>query len=116
MSAVGGKAESQLSLPRSANETQAVWKRARAENAQNCFLSFLLSTVTARAVLFLFNVIETNFLRASSASEFSHSLGSSTDLTAPKFDFRFTPESGLKSDIAPCPKSASKPQVTGLTR
>jgi hypothetical protein len=24
----------------------------------------------------------------------------STDLTAPKFDFRFTPESGLKSDIA----------------
>src|SRR5258705_11499637 len=50
-------------------------KRARAENAQNCFLSFLFSTVTARAVLFLFNVIETNFLRASSASEFSHSLG-----------------------------------------
>ena len=28
------------------------------------------------------------------------------DLTAPKSDFRFTPESGLKSDIAPCPKSA----------
>jgi hypothetical protein len=27
--------------------------------------------------------------------------GSSTDLTAPKFDFRFPPESGLKSDIAP---------------
>src|SRR5882724_4026256 len=53
---------------------QAVCKRARAENAQNCFLSFLLSTVTARAVLFLFNVIETNFLRASPTSEFSHSL------------------------------------------
>src|SRR6266446_3678378 len=49
-------------------------KPARAENAQNCFLSFLLSTVTARAVLFLFNVIETNFLRASPTSEFSHSL------------------------------------------
>jgi hypothetical protein len=30
--------------------------------------------VTARAVLFLFNVIETNFLLASSTSEFSHSL------------------------------------------
>ena len=30
-------------------------------------------------------------------------LGSSTDLTAPKFDFRSSPESGLKSDIAPCP-------------
>ena len=27
----------------------------------------------------------------------------STDLTAPKFDVRFTPESGLKSDIGPCP-------------
>src|SRR6476646_6268630 len=27
------------------------------------------------------------------------SVGSSTD----KFDFRFTPESGLKSDIGPCP-------------
>src|SRR5712675_235394 len=31
---------------------------------------------------------------------------SSTDLTAPKSNFRFTPESGLKSDIRPCPKSA----------
>src|SRR6266446_7058780 len=50
-------------------------KRARAENAQNCFLSFLLSTVTVRAVLLLLNVIETNFLRASSTSEFSHRLG-----------------------------------------
>src|SRR5260221_13821474 len=30
-------------------------------------------------------------------------VGSSTDLTAPKFDFRSSPESGLKSDIAPCP-------------
>src|SRR5712692_11819455 len=29
--------------------------------------------------------------------------GSSTDLTAPKCDFRSSPESGLKSDIAPCP-------------
>jgi hypothetical protein len=31
---------------------------------------------------------------------------SKTDLTALKSDFRFTPECGLKSDIAPCPKSA----------
>jgi hypothetical protein len=29
------------------------------------------------------------------------------DLTAPKSDFRFTPESGLMSDISPCPKSAN---------
>src|SRR5712671_7967838 len=30
-------------------------------------------------------------------------VGSSTDLAAPKFDFRSSPESGLKSDIRPCP-------------
>src|SRR6478752_9394568 len=34
--------------------------------------------------------------------------GSSTDLTAPKSNFRSSPESGLKSDIAPCPKSANR--------
>ena len=33
-------------------------------------------------------------------------LGSIAELTAPKSDFRSTPESGLKSDIAPCLKSA----------
>jgi hypothetical protein len=33
-------------------------------------------------------------------------VGSKADLTAPKSDFRYTPESGLKTDIAPCPKSA----------
>jgi hypothetical protein len=27
--------------------------------------------------------------------------GSKADLTAPKSDFRYTPESGLKTDIAP---------------
>jgi hypothetical protein len=30
-------------------------------------------------------------------------LGSKADLTAPKSDFRFTPENGLNSDIGPCP-------------
>jgi len=30
-------------------------------------------------------------------------VGSKGDLTAPKFDFRSSPESGLKSDIGPCP-------------
>ena len=34
-------------------------------------------------------------------------LGSKAALTAPKSNFRFTPESGLRSDIAPCPKSAN---------
>jgi hypothetical protein len=33
-------------------------------------------------------------------------LGSKAALTAPKSDFSFTPESGLRSDIAPCPKGA----------
>jgi hypothetical protein len=34
--------------------------------------------------------------------------GSKAVLTAPKSDFSFTPENGLNSDIAPCPKSAKK--------
>jgi hypothetical protein len=33
--------------------------------------------------------------------------GSSTDLTSSKFDFRYTTESKLKSDITPCPTSAN---------
>src|SRR5260370_17043102 len=72
-------------------------------NAQNCFPSFLLSTVTARAVLLLFNVIETNFLRASSTSEFSHSLGhqrtwqpgNSTSALPPKPNSHRTPRHSL---------------------
>ena len=39
------------------------------------FSLFLLSTVTARAVLLLFEVIGVSFLRASSTSEFSHKPG-----------------------------------------
>jgi hypothetical protein len=34
--------------------------------------------------------------------------GSKGDLTAPKSNFRFTPESGLKSDIAPRPVCARR--------
>ncbi len=34
-------------------------------------------------------------------------MGPKAALTAPKSNFRFTPESGLRSDIAPCPKSAT---------
>jgi hypothetical protein len=33
-------------------------------------------------------------------------LGPKAAVTAPKSNFRFTPESGLNLDIAPCPKSA----------
>ena len=42
--------------------------------------------------------------RNRSAAEVAY--GSKGDLTAPKSNFRCTPESGLKSDIPPCPKSA----------
>ena len=38
-------------------------------------------------------------------------VGSSTDLTAPKSNFRFTPESGLKSDIARGPKACTQPDI-----
>ena len=55
--------------------------------------------MTARAVLFLFNVIETNFLRASSTSEFSHSLGQSRR-DAFHCDVRFAPTSELSAAIA----------------
>src|SRR6266446_8029469 len=81
-------------------------KRARAENAQNCFLSFLLSTVTARAVLFLFNVIETNFLRASSTSEFSHGLGQKRRFE-PASHFRSTPSNGHRQNGATGPVRAN---------
>jgi hypothetical protein len=33
--------------------------------------------------------------------------GSKVDLTAPKSNFRFTPQSGLRADIAPCPFRAN---------
>ena len=38
--------------------------------------------------------------------------GSSTDLAAPKFDFRSSPESGLRSDIGPCPFGANSGSET----
>src|SRR5258705_7269401 len=38
------------------------------------------------------------------------------DLTAPKSNFRFTPESGLKSDIAPCPSCAKPGHRDRFTR
>jgi hypothetical protein len=33
--------------------------------------------------------------------------GQKPDLMASQFDFRFAFENGLKSDVAPCPKSAA---------
>src|SRR4051812_14159198 len=41
-------------------------------------------------------------------------LGSKAALTAPKSDFCFTLEVGLKSDIAPCPKSAKSGRANSL--
>ncbi len=56
--------------------------------------------MTARAVLLLFNVIETNFLRASSTSEFSHSLGPLRADGSPvvgKIGGDLTPEQGYEA-------------------
>src|SRR3981189_1346908 len=36
-----------------------------------------------------------------------HTFGSKADLTAPKSNFRYTPQSGLRADIAPCPFRAN---------
>jgi hypothetical protein len=35
-----------------------------------------------------------------------HTDGSNSEVELADADFRFTPKNGLKSDIAPCPKSA----------
>jgi hypothetical protein len=40
------------------------------------------------------------------AAEWAPSTASKADFTALKRDFRYAPESGLKSDIDPCPLSA----------
>src|SRR6266403_4642677 len=45
--------------------------------------------------------------------------GSKAALTAPKSNFRFTPESGLNSDIAPCPAANNghrKSDLAGLAQ
>jgi len=72
-----------------------------------------ISTATARAAA-AYDYLVTGYLtqradtpiRLTALLEADVCSGSKTDLTAPKSDFRITPESGLKSDIAPCPKSA----------
>jgi len=46
----------------------------------------------------------------------SFRVGSKTDLTVPKFNFRFTRESRLRSDISPCPKSADFVAKVGSSR
>src|SRR5258707_10493668 len=59
--------------------------------------------VTARAVLFLFNVIETTFLRSSSTSEFSHSLGQNRKSSMRAYVFRCSPNNGHRQDTSVCP-------------
>jgi hypothetical protein len=49
------------------------------------------------------------YLRRSKRTPTDHThvcFGSITEVAAPNFDFRFTPESGLNSDAAPCPRRA----------
>src|SRR6476659_8346462 len=59
--------------------------------ASNCFATLHQSLV---------------YLTVSTPSHFDFRFGSTTDLTAPKFDFRSSPKSGLKSHIRPCPVRA----------
>src|SRR5712664_1601341 len=55
----------------SPSRSRMTLKRARAENAQNCFLYRLLLVVAASTFGFLIDGIETEFLRADCTSEFS---------------------------------------------
>jgi hypothetical protein len=72
-----------------------------------CFLPFPLSTATASAVLFLFNVIETNFLRASSTLEFSHRLDPEKTLSKIAVDQTAHCLQGIKAVIARARRSHS---------
>jgi hypothetical protein len=58
--------------------------------------------------------IEKTILRAFRARTFSRSLGQNRKYSLRADDVRSTPESGLKSDIRPCPKSANN--GSGSTR
>src|SRR5258708_7737428 len=69
----GEQRTSHFKLVTSVDDPACVKTCASRECAE-LFSPFLLSTVTASVVLFLINQIETNFLRVSSTSEFSHSL------------------------------------------
>src|ERR1700675_3504739 len=60
----------------------------------------------ASAVVFLFNIIETKFLRASSSSEFSHSLGQNRKSSMRAYVFRFAPESRRRAQKCHDRKSA----------
>ena len=86
--------------------SRAVEKRATAENAQNCFLNFLLRTVVASATDSHIDEIEKEVLHASRASEFSHSLGHSRPNWAMPRHVRFTPVSDRIADIAGGPVRA----------
>ena len=59
--------------------------------------------MTVRAVLFLLTVIETNFLRAGSTSEFSHRLGQNRKSSMRAHVFRFAPDSGHCAVQSACP-------------
>src|SRR5260370_31801843 len=52
--------------------------------------------------------IKKTILRALRARTFSRGLGQKQKSSMRAYVFRFTPESGLKSDIARCPKSANR--------
>src|SRR5258708_40000316 len=71
--------------------------------------SIVLSRQPSPALLFFKLIeVETKFPFANSISEFSRSQGQNRKYSLRADDVRSTPESGLKSDIRPCPKSANR--------
>src|SRR5438067_3576466 len=68
---------------------QAVRKRARSKNVQNCFLYGLLPMAVAGVIGFQIDEIEKDFLRANRTSEFSHSLGHEDPLPPRRLNVRY---------------------------
>src|ERR1019366_9771547 len=86
-----------------------VSKRARAKNAQNCFLYRLLPTVVASAIGFQIDEIEMEFLQENSAWEFSHSLGQNRKSSMRAYVVRFDAVSGHPPDQRPLGASMQRP-------
>ena len=84
-------------------------ENVRARKARRMVFSIVLSRQPSPALLFFKLIeVETKFPFANSISEFSRSQGQNRKYSLRADDVRSTPESGLKSDIRPCPKSAKK--------
>jgi hypothetical protein len=90
----------------------------KTRTSQRCpelFSQLSSSDRSCQCISFYIDEIEMEILHAKLGVGVFTQPGSKTDLTAPKSDFRFTPESGLKSDIPPCPVRANSGPVLELS-